>query len=42
MKEKGGASMLDWVSIRDPTARAAAKAAYCEKHPLPSRRCAGS
>jgi len=27
--------MLDWVSIRDPTARAAAKAAYCEKHPLP-------
>ena len=27
--------MLDWVSIRDPTARAAAKAAYCQKHPLP-------
>ena len=27
--------MLDWVSIRDPAARAAAKAAYCEKHPLP-------
>jgi len=27
--------MLDWVSIRDPIARAAAKAAYCEKHPLP-------
>ena len=26
--------MLDWVSIRDPAARAAAKAAYCEKHPL--------
>ena len=26
--------MLDWVSIRDPVARAAAKAAYCEKHPL--------
>jgi hypothetical protein len=35
MKDEGGASMLDWVSIRDPTARAAAKAAYCEKHPLP-------
>jgi hypothetical protein len=28
-------SMLDWVSIRDPVARAAAKAAYCETHPLP-------
>ena len=27
--------MLDWVSIRDPIARAAAKAAYCDKHPLP-------
>jgi hypothetical protein len=27
--------MLDWVSIRDPAARAAAKAAYCEEHPLP-------
>ena len=27
--------MLDWVSIRDPIARAKAKAAYCEKHPLP-------
>jgi hypothetical protein len=27
--------MLDWVSIRDPAARAAAKAAYGEKHPLP-------
>ena len=27
--------MLDWVSIRDPTARAAAKAAYCQEHPLP-------
>ena len=27
--------MLDWVSIRNPIARAAAKAAYCEKHPLP-------
>ena len=36
--------MLDWVSIRDPIARAAAKAAYCEKHPLPEtkvRRVAG-
>ena len=30
--------MLGWVSIRDPTARAAAKAAYCEKHPLPAVR----
>jgi hypothetical protein len=27
--------MLDWVSIRDPAARAAAKAAYCQEHPLP-------
>ena len=27
--------MLDWVSIHDPAVRAAAKAAYCEKHPLP-------
>ena len=27
--------MLEWVSIRDPIARAKAKAAYCEKHPLP-------
>ncbi len=27
--------MLDWVSIRDPAVRAAAKAAYCQKHPLP-------
>jgi len=27
--------MLDWVSIRDPTAWAAAKAAYCQEHPLP-------
>ena len=25
--------MLDWVSIRDPVARAAAKAAYCEEAP---------
>ena len=36
--------MRDWVSIRDPIARAAAKAAYCEKHPLPEtkvRRVAG-
>ena len=27
--------MLDWVSIRDPAARAAAKAAYCQAHLLP-------
>ncbi len=27
--------MLDWVSIRDPAARAAAKAAFCQEHPLP-------
>ena len=27
--------MLDWVSIHDPAARAAAKAAYCKAHPLP-------
>jgi len=27
--------MVEWVSIRDPIARAKAKAAYCEKHPLP-------
>ena len=36
--------MLDWVSIRDPIARATAKAAYCEKHPLPeptSTACCG-
>ena len=34
-RTRGATPMLEWVSIRDPIARAKAKAAYCEKHPLP-------
>ena len=34
--QEGVTSMLDWVSIRDPIARAAAKAAYCASGPLPT------